>query len=95
MRGTRFCGLNRRRRDSAVAIYLLHVKTVLRGAGRSVVAAAAYRAAETIADERLGVVWDFTRKYGVLHSEIVASRRCSRMGQGPRRAVECGRTRRG
>ncbi len=55
-----------------MAIYSLHVKTVSRSAGRSVVAAAAYRAAETIADERLGVVWDFTRKYGVLHSEIVA-----------------------
>ena len=57
---------------SLVAIYSLHVKTVSRSAGRSVVAAAAYRAAETIADERLGVVWDFTRKYGVLHSEIMA-----------------------
>jgi ATP-dependent exoDNAse (exonuclease V) alpha subunit len=55
-----------------VAIYSLHVKTVSRSAGRSVVAAAAYRAAETIVDERLGVVWDFTRKYGVLHSEIMA-----------------------
>ena len=55
-----------------MAIYSLHVKTVSRGAGRSVVAAAAYRAAENIADERLGVVWDFTRKYGVLHSEIIA-----------------------
>ena len=55
-----------------MAIYSLHVKTVSRSAGRSVVAAAAYRAAETIVDERLGVVWDFTRKYGVLHSEIMA-----------------------
>jgi Ti-type conjugative transfer relaxase TraA len=55
-----------------VAIYSLHVKTVSRSAGRSVVAAAAYRAAENIVDERLGVVWDFTRKYGVLHSEIMA-----------------------
>jgi Ti-type conjugative transfer relaxase TraA len=55
-----------------VAIYSLHVKTVSRSAGRSVVAAAAYRAAENIADERLGVVWDFTRKYGVVHSEIIA-----------------------
>ncbi len=64
--------LNRRRRDRAVAIYSLHVKTVSRSAGRSVVAAAAYRAAENIGDDRLGVVWDFTRKCGVLHSEIMA-----------------------
>ena len=55
-----------------MAIYSLHVKTVSRSGGRSVVAAAAYRAAENIADDRLGVVWDFTRKYGVLHSEIIA-----------------------
>src|ERR1700726_4228532 len=54
-----------------VANYSLHVKTVSRSTGRSVVAAAAYRAAETIGDDRLGVVWDFTRKRGVLHSEII------------------------
>jgi ATP-dependent exoDNAse (exonuclease V) alpha subunit len=54
-----------------MAIYSLHVKTVSRSKGRSVVAAAAYRAAENIGDDRLGVVWDFTRKGGVLHSEIM------------------------
>ena len=54
-----------------MAIYSLHVKTVSRSAGRSVVAAAAYRAAENIGDDRLGVVWDFTGKYGVLHAEII------------------------
>ena len=54
-----------------MAIYSLQVKTVSRSAGRSVVAAAAYRAAEKIGDDRLGVVWDFTSKRGVLHSEIV------------------------
>lgn len=54
-----------------VAIYSLHVKTVSRSSGRSVVAAAAYRAAENIGDDRLGVVWDFTSKGGVLHSEIM------------------------
>ena len=72
MRCAAFVASNRRRRDPAVAIYSLHVKTVSRSAGRSVVAAAAYRAAENIVDDRLGVVWDFTRKYGVLHSEIIA-----------------------
>ena len=78
-----------------MAIYSLHVKTVSRSAGRSVVAAAAYRAAENIADDRLGVVWDFTRKYGVLHSEIIAPAGCAVMGKGSRRAVERRRTRRG
>ena len=60
-----------RRVDPTVAIYSLHVKTVSRSDGRSVVAAAAYRAAENIGDDRLGVVWDFTRKSGVLHAEIL------------------------
>ena len=45
---------------------------VSRSAGRSVVAAAAYRAGEKVADDRLGVVWDFTAKRGVLHAEIIA-----------------------
>ncbi|MBV9825371.1 MAG: MobA/MobL family protein [Alphaproteobacteria bacterium] len=54
-----------------MAIYSLQVKAISRSAGRSVVAAAAYRAAENIGDDRLGVVWDFTRKQGVLHSEIM------------------------
>jgi Ti-type conjugative transfer relaxase TraA len=72
MRSLRFAASTGRRRDPAVAIYSLHVKTVSRSAGRSVVAAAAYRAGENIADDRLGVVWDFTGKYGVLHSEISA-----------------------
>lgn len=54
-----------------MAIYSLQVKAVSRSQGRSVVAAAAYRAAENIADDRLGVVWDFTSKRGVLHSEIM------------------------
>src|SRR5262249_29119461 len=56
---------------SALAFYSLLVKAISRRAGRSVVAAAAYRAAENIGDDRLGVVWDFTRKGGVLHSEIM------------------------
>jgi len=54
-----------------MAIYSLHVKMVTRSQGRSVVAAAAYRAGEKLADDRLGVVWDFTAKRGVLHGEII------------------------
>jgi len=54
-----------------VAIYHLSVKAVSRSAGRSATAAAAYRAADKISDERTGVLHDYTRKRGVLHSEIV------------------------
>lgn len=48
------------------------METIGRGAGRGAVAAAAYRSASRLADERQGVVWDFTKKRGVLHAEIIA-----------------------
>lgn len=47
------------------------VKTISRSAGRSATAAIAYRAGEEIADERTGEIHDYTRKQGVIHSEIV------------------------
>ena len=54
-----------------MAIYHLSVKPVSRGAGRSATAAAAYRAAERILDHTIGQVFDYTRKCGVEHAEIV------------------------
>jgi ATP-dependent exoDNAse (exonuclease V) alpha subunit len=59
------------RSEERVAIYHLSVKLVTRGAGRSATAAAAYRAATRIQDERTGLVFDYSRKRGVEHSEIV------------------------
>ena len=56
---------------SGVAIYHLSAKVIGRGVGRSAVAAAAYRAAERLHDERLGRDHDFTAKAGVVHSEIL------------------------
>lgn len=44
---------------------------ISRSSGRSATAAAAYRAGEEITDERTGEVHDYTRKAGVLHSEII------------------------
>jgi ATP-dependent exoDNAse (exonuclease V) alpha subunit len=44
---------------------------VKRGEGRSVTAAAAYRAADRIRDRQTGQVFDYTRRRGVLHAEIV------------------------
>ena len=46
-------------------------KPIQRSQGRSVVAAAAYRAGVCLIDERTGETHDYTRKQGVLHSEIV------------------------
>ncbi|MBS0380654.1 MAG: MobA/MobL family protein [Proteobacteria bacterium] len=54
-----------------MAIYHLSVKPITRASGRSATAAAAYRAAERIADHTSGEVFDYTRKRGVDHQEIV------------------------
>lgn len=53
-----------------MASYHFSVQVVSRGSGRSSVACAAYRAAEKLTCERDGLVHDYTRKQGVLHSEI-------------------------
>ena len=42
-----------------------------RSGGRSAVAAAAYRSAERIYNHRDGIIYDFIRKRGVAHSEIL------------------------
>jgi ATP-dependent exoDNAse (exonuclease V) alpha subunit len=55
-----------------VAIYRLEAKVISRSQGRSAVASAAYRAAVPITDERTGQSFDYSRKRGVLHAEIVA-----------------------
>ena len=55
-----------------MAIFHFSVKMISRSKGRSVVAAAAYRHAARIIDERTGVTCDYRRKSGVLHSEIAA-----------------------
>lgn len=54
-----------------MAIYHLSVKTVSRAKGRSATAAAAYRSGVEIIDERTGEVHDYSRKTGVVHSEIL------------------------
>ena len=47
-----------------------HAKQVKRSVGRSSVAAAAYRAAERLEDERTGEIHDYTAKQGVEHTRI-------------------------
>lgn len=53
-----------------MASYLLRVQTIQRAAGRSAVAAAAYRAGERLVDDRLAMEFDFVRKGGVEFLEI-------------------------
>jgi len=54
-----------------MAIYHLSIKIIGRGKGKSSVAAAAYRAAEKIKSEYDGIINDYTRKGGVVHTEIL------------------------
>ena len=54
-----------------MAIYHLSVKPVSRGGGRSATAASAYRAAELVRDHTTGQTFDYSRKRGVEHAEIV------------------------
>jgi Ti-type conjugative transfer relaxase TraA len=54
-----------------MAIYHLHAKVISRATGRSAVAAAAYRAASELHDERLDRPHDFTNKSGVIYSEVL------------------------
>jgi Ti-type conjugative transfer relaxase TraA len=54
-----------------MAIYHFSAKVFQRSAGRSAVAAAAYRAAARIFDERIGRTYDYSSKAGVIHSEIL------------------------
>lgn len=55
-----------------MAIYHCSTKMISRGVGRSAVAAAAYRAGEKLINNRTGLTHDFTRKSGVVHSEIIS-----------------------
>lgn len=57
--------------DQVMAIYHLSIKIISRGKGKSAVAAAAYRAGETITNEYDGVTHDYTRKAGIVHTEIL------------------------
>lgn len=55
-----------------MAIYHLSAKVISRAGGRSSVAAAAYRTAGRLYDDRQGLEHDYSRKGGVVHSEIMA-----------------------
>lgn len=53
-----------------MAIYHCSIKIGSRSKGQSAVAAAAYRAGEKLTDKQTGIVSDYTRKGGIVHSEI-------------------------
>jgi hypothetical protein len=55
-----------------VADYRLSAQMISRSDGRNTVAAAAYRAGVELYNDRNGQTYDYTRKGGVLHTEIIA-----------------------
>lgn len=59
------------RKSPIMAIYHFTAKIVSRRDGRSAIAAAAYRAGQRIKEHQTGITHDFTRKQGVVHSEIL------------------------
>lgn len=54
-----------------MAIYYAKVNIISRGKGRSAVAAAAYRSGETIRNNYDGVLHNYTRKSGVVYTQIL------------------------
>lgn len=54
-----------------MAIYHCSIKIVSRGKGKSAVAAAAYRSGERLTNEWDGLTHDYTKKGGVIHTEIL------------------------
>src|SRR3954447_11447996 len=59
------------RASARVAIYHFSAKVIGRSSGRSAVAAAAYRSASALLDEREARTHDFSHKADVVHSEIL------------------------
>jgi hypothetical protein len=56
-----------------LAIFHHSIKIISRGKGKSAVAAAAYRSGETLTNEYDGITHDYTRKGGIVHTEILLS----------------------
>ena len=59
-------------RAKQMAIYHLHAQVISRSAGRSAVAASAYRAGVRLVSDRDGLIHDYTRKSGIDHSAMLA-----------------------
>jgi hypothetical protein len=55
-----------------VASFLCQIQTIQRAAGRSAVAAAAYRSGDSLTDKRLAMEFDFANKDGIEHTEVLA-----------------------
>lgn len=59
-----------------MAIYHCSIKTFSRSKGQSAVASAAYRTGKKLTDERTGLIADYTKRKGVVASEIITPDQC-------------------
>lgn len=55
-----------------MASFHFSAQVISRGKGRSAIAAAAYRSGSRVTDERSGIDYDYRRRKGVVHTEILA-----------------------
>lgn len=69
--GTKGRGNDPQKGGHPIAIYHYSIKIISRGKGKSAVAAAAYRAGEKITNEFDGETHDYTRKGGIVHTEVL------------------------
>ena len=69
--GTKERGDDQQEGGRPIAIYHCSIKIISRGKGKSAVAAAAYRSGENLTNEYDGITHDYTRKGGVVHTEIL------------------------
>jgi ATP-dependent exoDNAse (exonuclease V) alpha subunit len=65
-----------------MAIFHLDIKPVTRSTGRSATSSAAYRAGESIRDERTGTLYNHSERRDVLHKEIVLPTKLERPDAG-------------
>jgi hypothetical protein len=65
-----------------MAIFYLDIKPVTRSTGRSATSAAAYRAGESIRDERTGTLYNHSKRQDVLHKDIILPTKLDRAGAG-------------
>lgn len=65
-----------------MAIFHLDIKPVTRSTGRSATSAAAYRAGESIRDERTGTLYNHSERRDVLHKEIILPAKLDRPDAG-------------
>lgn len=68
-----------------MAIYHCSIKIISRSDGKSAVASSAYRSGEKLMDDRTGLVHDFTKKRGVVFTEVALPAHAP-----PEYIMECG-----